>query len=214
MRPPTRLDLPAGAAGGMQCLVKRTDPCWKWLTTAAAVFALAVNAHADGSVADLDRDNGLPDAQLGAPVKSFQGLKNTEDTGRFQTYVRSTDKLQLEGVEVAGITYNFFKGELYSIDVDVQGAGNVRKMLKILEKKYGADHTTETRTYPKTSAQLEIREWASKRAYCLYKSASDDKGAVLVFVNRPKWDELEVPRRERENQARDRLKGSFMNGDF
>ena len=194
--------------------MKRTDPRWKWLTTAVVVFALALHAYADGSVAELDRDNGLPDAQLGASVKSFQGLKNTEDTGRFQTYVRSTDKLRVEGVEVTGITYNFFKDELYSIDIDVQGTGNVRKLLKLLEKKYGTDHTLETRTYPKTSAQLEIREWASKRAYCLYKSASDDRGAVLVFVNRPKWDELEVPRRERENQAREKLKGSFTNGDF
>ena len=207
----------------MQCLVKsihpekvssRQRPWQTWLAAATAVFVLVLSAHAQGTVENLDRDNGLPDAQLGAPVRSFQGLKNTEDTGRFQTYVRSTDKLRVEGVEVTGITYNFFKDELYSIDVDVQGTGNVNRLLKILEKKYGSDYTTETRTYPKTSAQLEIREWASKRAYCLYKSASDARGAVLVFVNRPKWDELEVPRRERENQAREKLKGSFTNGDF
>ncbi len=61
-----------------------------------------------------------------------------------------------------GITYNFFKEELYSIDIDVQGTGNVRKLLKILEKQYGKHHTLETHTYPKTSAELEIREWAGK----------------------------------------------------
>ena len=193
----------------MRCLVKRTS-----LTTAAAVFALALHAYADGSVADLDRENGLPDAQLGASVKTFQNLKNTDDVNRFQTYTRSTDQLQFAGVKVTGITYNFFEGALYSIDIDVQGTGHVEKLLKVLEKRYGSDHTLETRTYPRTSAQLEIREWAGKRAYCLYKSASDSKGAVLVFVNRPKWDELEAPRREKENQARDKLKGSFTNGDF
>lgn len=180
----------------------------------AVVLGLTLSARADGTVADLDRDNGLPDAQLGAPLRSFQGLTKTDDLGRFQTYTRPVDKRRVEGVEVTGITYNFFKEELYSVDIDVQGTGNVKKLLKILEKKYGKDHTLETRTYPKTSAELEIREWAGKRAYCLYKSASDDRGAVLVFVNRPKWDELEVPRRERENQARDKLKGSFTNGDF
>ncbi len=193
----------------MQCAVKRIS-----LMTAAAVFAFALNAYADGSVADLDQDNGLPDAQLGASVKTFQGLKNTDDVGRFQTYTRTTDKLQFAGVPVTGITYNFFKDELYSIDLDVRGTGNVTKLLKVLEKRYGTDHTKETRTYPKTSAELEIREWSGKRAYCLYKSASDFKGAVLVFVNRPRWDELEAPRREKENQARDKLKGSFINGDF
>ena len=184
------------------------------LTTAAAIFALTLHAYADGSTADLDRDNGLPDAQLGASVKVFQGLKNTDDTGRFQSYVRSTDKMEFGGVPVAGITYNFFEGALYSIDLDVQGTGNVTRVFKVLQRRYGTDYTTETRTLPKSSAQLEIREWASKRAYCLYKSGSDARGAVLVFVNRPKWDELEAPRREKENQARDMLKGSFTNGDF
>ena len=207
----------------MQCPVKRTNPKnvpgtrrprRTWLATAAVVLALGVSAFADGSVADLDLDNGLPDAKLGAPLRSFQGLTRTEDLGRFQTFTRAGDKLRVEGVEVTGITYNFFKDELYSIDVDVQGAGNVKKLLKFLERKYGADHTTETRTYPKTNAELEIREWTSKRAYCLYKSASDARGAILVFVNRPKWDELEAPRREREDHARDQLKGSFTNGDF
>lgn len=187
---------------------------WTWLATLTAILVLPLMIHATGSVADLDQDNGLPDAQLGAPLRFFQGLSKTEDNGRFQTFTRPTDKLRMEGVEVTGITYNFFKEELYSIDIDVRGAGNVKRLFKSLEKKYGKDYNTELRTYPKTSAQLLIHEWASKRAYCLYKSASDDRGAILVFVNRPKWDELEVPRRERENQARDKLKGSYTNGDF
>lgn len=185
-----------------------------WVVTPMVVLALAWKAWAAGTLADLDTDNGLPDAQLGAPLRTFQGLSKTEDTGRFQTFTRPTDKRKIDGVEITGVTYNFFKEELYSIDIDVRGVGNVRKMLKVLESKYGTDHTMETRTYPKTSAELEIREWASKRAYCLYKKASDDRGAVLIFVNRPKWDELEVPRRQREDQARDKLKGSFTNGDF
>ena len=185
-----------------------------WLALPVVLLVLACNARADGSLAALDGDNGLPDAQLGAPVRTFQGLSKTDDAGRFQSYTRPADKLQFQGIEVTGITYNFFKDELYSIDIDVRGGGPVKKLLKLLEKRYGTDHTTEARTYPKTSAELEIREWASKRAYCLYKSASDGRGAVLIFVNRPKWDELEVPRQQRENQARDKLKGSFTNGDF
>lgn len=193
----------------MQCAVKRTS-----LLTFLAVFALALHAYADGGIADLDRDNGLPDAQLGASVKTFQGLKSTDEVGRFQSYVRPTDRMQFDGVEVTGITYNFFEGALYSIDIDVRGTGNVARLFKVMERKYGTDYTSETRTYPKTSAQLDIREWAGKRAYCLFKGSSDLRGAVLVYVNRPKWDELEAPRREKEAHARDMLKGSFTNGDF
>ena len=177
-------------------------------------MALALHARADGTLEDLDRDNGLPDAQLGANLRNFQGLRKTEDTGRFLTFIRPGDKMVFEGAEITGITYNFFKEELYSIDIDVAGTNNVKKLLRYLETHYGSDHTKETRTYAKTATDLDIREWSGRKAYCLLKSGSDLKGAVLVFVNRPKWDELQVPRKEREKQNRDMLKGSFMNGDF
>lgn len=177
-------------------------------------LGLALHARADGNLEDLDHDNGLPDAQLGANLRNFQGLRKTEDTGRFLTFIRPGDKMVFEGAEISGITYNFFKEELYSIDIDVAGPNNVKKVLRYLETHYGSDHTKETRTYAKTAAELDIREWVGRKAYCLYKSGSDFKGAVLVFVNRPKWDELEAPRKEREKQSRDLLKGSFTNGDF
>ena len=189
-------------------------PRWGWLALPAAVLLLTLHAQAEGTLGDLDRDNGLPDAQLGAPLRSFQGLRKTEDTGRFLTFIRPSDKKVFAGAEITGITYNFFKEELYSIDIDVADSANVKRILRYLEDHYGGDRTKETRTYAKTAAELDIREWAGRRAYCLYKSASDFKGAVLVFVNRAKWDELEVPRREREKQSRDLLKGSFTNGDF
>ena len=180
----------------------------------AAVLLLALHARAEGTLADLDRDNGLPDAQLGANLRNFQGLRKTEDTGRFLTFTRPSDKKTFAGAEIAGITYNFFKEELYSIDIDVSDPANVKRILRYLETHYGADRTVETKTYAKTAAELEIREWSGRRVYCLYKRASDYQGAGRVFGNRPTWDELEVPRKEREKQARDRLKGSFTNGDF
>ena len=188
--------------------------CWRWLVVPAAALLLAFHAGAEGTLDDLDRDNGLPDAQLGAPLRSFQGMRKIEDTGRFLTFVRPADKKVFAGAEVQGITYNFFKEELYSIDIDVSEPSNVKRILRYLEAHYGGDRTKETRTYSKSSAELDIREWTGRKAYCLYKSGSDLKGAVLVFVNRPKWDELEVPRHEREKQSREMLKGSFINGDL
>ena len=193
---------------------RRRPARWQWLALPAVLLALASGVHADGTVADLDHDNGLPAAQLGAPLRGFGEMHKTDDNGRFLTFTRPGDSLRIEGVEVAGITYNFFKEELYSIDIDVAGTGNVKRMLKLLEKKYGKDHSFENKTYPKTTAELEIREWTGKRAYCLYKSASDFRGAVLILLNKPKWDELEVPRHQREDQSRNMLKGSYTNGDF
>ena len=174
---------------------------------------LAAAAHA-ASVADVDGDNGLPNAQLGAPLASFTGLRKTEDTGRWLTFDRPADKLDFLGIRLKGITYNFFKERLYTIDLELEGRGDVRGMLKALERRYGKNHSLETKTYKNTNAQLEVREWAGTKVYCLYKSAADSVGAELVFVDRPTWDALQIPREERAAQSRDMLKGSYTNGDF
>ena len=93
------------------------------------------------------------------------------------------------------ITYNFFKEKLYSIFLDVDGKGNVKGLIKTLEKRYGKQHSYELHTYPKTAAQVEIREWAGTRVYCVYKNGSDFNGGVLTFLDKPTWDALQVPKR-------------------
>jgi hypothetical protein len=167
-----------------------------------------------GSVADLDADNGLPDAHFGAPLTSFAGLHKTEDVGRWLTFDRPGEKLEFLGVRLQGITYNFFKERLFSIDLELRGRGEVHGMLKALEKRYGQTHSFETRTYPHTTAQMEVREWTGARTYCDYKSAADGTGAELVLLDRPTWDLLQVPKQEKAAQTRELLKGSYTNGDF
>ena len=184
------------------------------LLTLVAALMLAAGTARAGSVADLDRDNGLPDAQLGAPLKSFQGLKQTEDTGRWLSYTRPADQLRYGGHEVKSITYNFFKEKLYSIFIELEGRRNVKGMLKTLQKQYGKETNYDLHTYGKTATQVEIREWAGTRAYCVYKNGADFRGGVLTFLDKPTWDLLQVPKSEKEAQTRDMLKGSFINGDF
>jgi hypothetical protein len=179
------------------------------------LFGLSfATAHGAGSVADLDADNGLPDAHFGAPMTSFAGLQKTEDVGRWLTFDRPADKLEFLGVRLKGITYNFFKERLFSIDLELIGRGNVHGMLKALEKRYGKTHTFETRNYPHTTAQMEVREWAGAKTYCDYKSAADGTGAELVLLDKPTWDMLQVPKQEKAAQTRELLKGSYTNGDF
>ncbi len=172
-----------------------------------------LTAHA-GSLADLDRDNGLPDAKLGMPISAFQGLQKTEDVGRWLTFKRPGDGLRYGKFEVSGITYNFFKDRLYSINVDLSEKRSVKGVLKLLEEQYGQDHSFDRRHYAQSTAILEIREWASKKAYCVYKSSYDFDGGVLTFVDRPTWDLLQIPKKEQQTQNREMLKGSFTNGDF
>ncbi|MBV9659367.1 MAG: hypothetical protein JO295_14800 [Verrucomicrobia bacterium] len=167
-----------------------------------------------GSVEDLDRDNGLPDAKLGTPVEAFQGLEQTEETGRWTTYRRPADKLKFGKFEVSSISYNFFKGKLYSIFIDVEGRRNTRGILKLLEENYGKNYTLASRQIPKSEDQLQTREWSGRRVYLLYKNADSFVGGRLTFLDKPTWDLLQVPKEERRKEIRKMLEGSYTNGDF
>ncbi len=188
----------------------------RWL--AATVLALALLLTAGtiraGSLADLDRDNGLPDAKLGTPLSAFQGLRKTEDVGRWLTFKRPGDVLRYGKFEVAGITYNFFKDRLYSINIDLTDKGSVKGVIKLLENQYGKDHSRDERTYTHSTAVMEIREWAATRVYCVYKSAADYDGAVLTFLDKPTWDLLQIPKKQQQTENREKLKGSYLNGDL
>ena len=189
--------------------------------TAFLFTALAV-ARA-GALDDLDRENGLPDAKLGTPIEAFRGMEQTEETGRWTSYRRPTDKLAFGKVELSGITYNFFKGKLYSIFIDVEGKRNTKGILKLLEQTYGKDHTLATQTFSKpakqlffsdTTPQMEVREWTGKRVFLLFKNADNFVGGQITFLDKPTWDTLQIPKEERRKEIRKMLDGSFLNGDF
>lgn len=194
--------------------IRRFVCAWSVTLLMFAFGSMALRAAPDGTTTDLDRANGLPDAQIGAPLQTFHGLQKTEDTGRWLSFVRPSDKLEYAGYPVKSITYNFFKERLYSIFIEVDGKRSTKGLLKALEQQFGKQHSYELHTYPKTAAQLEIREWAGAKVYCVYKSGSDFQGGLLTLLDRPTWDLLQVPKREKEAQTRDMLKGSFIEGDF
>ena len=184
----------------------------RWLLVLLAVCAGASAARAD--ITEVDRDNGLPDAQLGAPLSGFTGLRKVEDTGRWLSFTREGDKPNFLGVEVAAVTFNFFKEKLYSINLDVTGRGNTRRMTKRLQDRYGKEQSFMTKSYPKITAQMEVREWAGKRMYCVYKSSSDYEGGVVTLLDKPTWDQLQEPRKAKEAESKALLKGSILDGNF
>ena len=185
--------------------------CLAVLTLTAAGFGASKST---GSVAALDQAAGLPEARLGTPLEAFPGLQLVEDVGRWVTYKPPGDKWQYAGFNVIDMKYNFFKGKLYSIDLEVRGRKSTLGILKTLERTFGTDYTLDIKEYAKTAATLETREWTGAKTYLLYKSASDGAGATLIFLDRPTWDELQVPKRERAAATRAMLNPSFVNGDF
>lgn len=184
--------------------------CGVALTVATAVVTTA----RAGSVQDLDQHNGLPDAQLGASVSSFRNLQQTEDTGRWTSYRRPTDRLTFGPYDLSSITYNFFKGKLYSIFLETDGKRNVKGVLNTLERMYGKDHTFQRQEVPKINVALETREWTGTKVYLLYKNGDDYRGGQITILDKPTWDALQKPKLERTAELRKMLEGSFTNGDF
>ena len=178
------------------------------------LLLLAAPGLRAGSVADLDQQNGLPDAQIGTPVTAFKGLQLTEDTGRWTSYRRPADRMLFDRFELSSITYNFFKGKLYSIFLDVEGKQNVRGVLAALQNLYGRSQTYQKQPLALTRLSMETREWTGQKIYLLFKNSDDLKGGQITYLDRPTWDALQVPKQQRTAELRKMLEGSFTNGDF
>jgi hypothetical protein len=189
------------------CGLPRLALCAAWVCS-AAVAAWA------GSVGDLDRENGLPNAKLGAPIAAFRSMDKIEEAGRWETYKQPGEKLKYQGFEVVAIKYNFLKGKLYSINVEIDGRRSVQGILKALERDFGTTHTLEKHHPADADTELEIREWTGSKVYLLYKSAGNGRGAEITFLDRPTWDQLQIPREQRAATFRRMMDGSFINGDF
>jgi hypothetical protein len=180
---------------------------------AALLFSARALAQA-GTTGAADAEYGFNGVTLGIPISALKEVEMVEDTGRWLTYKDKRIKIPYRGFVVDEILYNFFWGKLYSIHVEVRDKRNVRGILKVLEQTYGPPTTQESKVYAAADATVETREWAGKRVYLLYKSATNGRGAQIVVVDRPIWDKLKVPRDQAAKQNRDWMKGSFANGDF
>jgi hypothetical protein len=187
---------------------------WAGMLCAAAVLLLSIGTTRAGSIADLDRENGVADAKLGAPVEAFKNLEKVEDAGRWLTFKHPGENLVYKGFEVTGIKYNFFKGKLYSINVDVDGKRSTRGILKALEGAFGKDYTLQKSKPADADTEVETREWTGAKVYLLYKSAANGRGGQVTVLDRPVWDKMQEPREQRAAGYRKLMEGSFIGGDI
>jgi hypothetical protein len=102
-----------------------------WLTAIAPAFAGGIDA--------LDAADGFRDARFGARVESFEGLELLSASGArgMDVYVRPSDVLQLGAATLDGVTYGFYRGELYFVALFTSGTRNSEAALLQLEKDYG-----------------------------------------------------------------------------
>jgi len=110
------------------------------LAAVAALWLTAITPALAGSIDALDAEDGFRDSQFGARVESFEGLELLSASGArgMEVYVRPADVLELGDATLDGVTYGFYRGELYFVALFASGSRNARAALAQLEKVYGS----------------------------------------------------------------------------
>ena len=171
-------------------------------------------AQAGGGLAQLDTELGLPDATLGAPISSMSGLETVEEVGAWGTYRRPGDRKRYAKWPVQEIVYNFYKGNLYSIRMEISEPGAVKGILKHLYAQYGPETNTRRRRFETSNAALVVREWDGERSNLVFKYADNYAGGTLILVDAVQWKKLDEPRQTTNKVLQEAMSGSILNLDF
>jgi hypothetical protein len=123
----------------------------------AAVLLCPVLAAADdfGGAPDLAGFRGM---KWGANRTDFAGLALMNDDPIIHRYTRRNDQLQLGGVELESIIYNFYKGRFMGVSIEARGAGEWNRLKVMMFDKFGPA--------PNISAKksAEQYEWRAARS--------------------------------------------------
>jgi len=171
-------------------------------------------AQEGGGIPQLDAENGLPNAQLGAPLASFEGLTTEEELGAWGTYRRKNDRMRYQGRPIEEILYNFYKGKLYSIRMEIADTRTVKGLLVHLYSQYGPESNLQRRRYSDYETTLIIREWDGQKVDLVFKYADDFSGGTLIWVDSKTWNELNAGRAAANRELNDAMSGSILNLDF
>jgi len=106
------------------------------LTTLWCLFPCAALA---GDVQALDTENGFRDARFGAKREALLGLQLLTENGAAgtQLYVRPGEPLALGDARLDGVTYGFYRDQLYFVAIFTSGQQNAEAVLESFEQAYG-----------------------------------------------------------------------------
>lgn len=101
--------------------------------------AKKANRTASPSVRALDSQNGFGKATFGADIRTFRDLELVRSDAATDTqfYNYLTDNLKVGAHKLTGITYGFYKDQLYYIELRMMGEANCRDIRELLSAQYG-----------------------------------------------------------------------------
>jgi hypothetical protein len=122
-----------------------------------------------GSVSALDAQNGFRTYVLGTPLKDYPHLKRKGE----DRYENPKEPLVVEGVKLAGLQFNSYKGRLASITFGTRGTDNIEKLLTLFTNEYG----------PSTTANEVLQSWVGNKAtlYVTRVGSGNEETCIVTF---------------------------------
>lgn len=124
----------------------------------AVVLLFPIHADADNEF------NGAPDLagfrgmKWGTNVSDFQGLVKLNDDPFVQRYSKINDQLQIGGIGLEAIIYNFYKGRFMGVSIETRGTTEWKQLKGLVFERFGPA--------PDISAHVaaEQYEWRASRS--------------------------------------------------
>jgi len=118
----------------------------------------AVNAAADNEFSGAPDLYGFRGMKWGANVSDFQGLVKLNDDPFVQRYSKKNDQLQIGGIELESIIYNFYKGRFMGVSIETRGTSEWKQLKYLVFKKFGPAPNISAH------AAAEQYEWRASRS--------------------------------------------------
>ncbi|MCZ2355802.1 MAG: hypothetical protein LC115_03765 [Bacteroidia bacterium] len=103
-----------------------------------SAFLLAVYCHSKAQLIDmLDSDNGFFGLTFGKDIRDFPTLKHSRKALWKHEYINPNDSLSFLQVKFYSVHYIFYKNQLHSIRIKIEGDEMSQRFLAILKDYYG-----------------------------------------------------------------------------
>ncbi len=130
----------------------------------------------------LDAKNGFAGVQLGASVKSFKGLKQSERSGDHVTYRVTRGAPSYAGASLKDVTYTFNKGKLDTISFSVKSNGDCKSVKESLERELGAPQASSAQSFVWKGDKVGLKFTIAPTSSCSGTVMSHDLADTLAWA--------------------------------
>jgi len=143
----------------------------------------------------LDKKYGFKEAKFEKPLGSFKNMVEIrEGSGLYQS---TSENLSLGEYALDGVTYQFYKGQLYSILIEIKGYSNCVGVLKILQEDYGKGY--------QSNEYIEEYFWSGKKVSMFYQKDSITNDVDLFLISKKLRSLKEADEKRANSEAAKKL---------